>query len=199
MLSNCSAVSSPITLHGWIFPTTFLFIHMNPSRHQDDGDGLLVTRLKVHLLQQAFSGVPQALRCLQEVLRRLWKKELRDVPLVLPATLQNLERTIEDEECTQALACYLEPIHCHVCLGQPVCIDEGSLKKFNCGGVLQRPGEWRGVDHPATKVCQNKTLYPVKIKIADRVKKGKSANLKMKKISWAQCLVPRGEGLHKGS
>ena len=135
---------------------------------------------------------------------RLWRKELSDVPLVLPATLQNLERTIEDEECAQALASYheaeqFEPIHCHVCLGQPVCIDEGSLKKFNCGGVLQRPGEWRGVDHPATKVCQNKTLYPVKIKIADRVKKGKSANLKMKKISWAQCIVPRGEGLHKGS
>ena len=108
--------------------------------------------------------------------------------MVFPATLQNLERTIEDEECAQALASYheaelFEPIHCHVCIDQPVCIDEGSLKKCNCGGVLQRPGELRGVDHPATKVCQNKTLYPVKIKIADRVKKGKSVNLNMKKIS----------------
>ena len=93
-----------------------------------------------------------------DVFRRYWGDcdELSDVPLVFPATLQNLERTIEDEECAQALASYheaelFEPIHCHVCIDQPVCIDEGSLKKCNCGGVLQRQGS-----------CEVSTILPQK-------------------------------------
>ena len=52
--------------------------------------------------------------------------------MVLAASLKNLERTIEDEECAQVLASYhqaelLEPIHCYACLGQPVRIEEGTI------------------------------------------------------------------------
>ena len=54
----------------WLNPPHHILVHPHQP-FQDDGDGLLVTRLKVHLLQQAFSDVPQALRCVQEVLRRL--------------------------------------------------------------------------------------------------------------------------------
>ena len=86
------------------------------------------------------------------------------------------------------------------CLHWPTSLHRwGELEEVQLWWGLAETGELRGVDHPATKFCQNKTLYPVKIKIADRVKKGKSVNLNMKKISWAQCLVPRGKSLHKGS